>query len=116
MCFYVKTIRLDSTRLDSPEGHPLRLPDEFQVFLVGDFHPVILSGLSEAFPLVVATALIPPPLPSVRPVVLVLVVLVSDHETVEAVLVVLVLPPCCAVPTSTSTSTLTSKFTPFHAM
>lgn len=67
---------------------PLRLSDELEVLVVSGLYAVLLPGLPEAFPLVVAAAaLIPPPFPAVRAVV----VLVSDDETVETVLVVLVL-------------------------
>lgn len=61
----------------------LGLANKLQILVVSRFHDVLFPSLSESLPLVVALA--PPPS-------LVLgLVLVAHHETVEAVLVVLVL-------------------------
>lgn len=75
--------RRPSPTLASNAPNTLGLANKLQILVVSRFHDVLFPSLAESLPLVVALA--PPPS-------LVLgLVLVAHHETVEAVLVILVL-------------------------
>lgn len=63
----------------------LGLADKLEILVVCRFHDILFPSLAEAFPLVVAATLAPPPSLVLR------LVVVAYYETVEAVLVVLVL-------------------------
>ena len=82
----MKPLNNNADRRSPPRSAPdtLGLANKLQILVVSRFHDVFFPSLAEAFPLVVA-ALAPPPSLVQR------LFLVAHHETVKAVLVVLVL-------------------------